>query len=117
MIAGYGSGSDDADASEKSPEVIDVDQVEDSRMKELREKWTAQVRLTQHCTNRVDIQLPDTLIEKLETMIKNKSRRAQGVRTSWSVEDRQTEPIQRLRLGFLQNQPCCRAFFPINRPT
>jgi len=80
LVADYGSGSDDADASEKSPEVIDVDQVEDSRMKELRKKWTAQVRLTQHCTTRVDIQLPDTLIEKLETMIKNKSRRAQGMR-------------------------------------
>ena len=90
MVADYGSGSDDGDASEKSPEVIDVDQVEDSRMKELRKKWTAQVRLTQQCNKRVDIQLPDTLIEKLETMIKNKSRRAQGVRTSWSVEDKQT---------------------------
>ena len=59
-------------------------------MKELRKKWTAQVRLRQQCNKRVDIQLPDTLIEKLETMIKNKSRRAQGVRTSWSVEDKQT---------------------------
>ena len=46
LVADYGSGSDDADASEKSPEVIDVDQVEDSRMKELRKKWTAQVRFT-----------------------------------------------------------------------
>ena len=36
LVADYGSSSDDADASEKSPEVIDVDQVEDSRMKELR---------------------------------------------------------------------------------
>ena len=90
LVADYGGGSDDADASEKSPEVIDVDQVEDSRMKELRKKWTAQVRLTQQCNKRVDIQLLDALIEKLETMIKNKSRRAQGVRTSWSVEDKQT---------------------------
>jgi hypothetical protein len=61
-----------------------------SSLKELREKWTAQVRLTHQCNKRVDIQLPDTLIEKLETMIMNKSRRAQGVRTSWSVEDKQT---------------------------
>ena len=101
LIADYGSGSDDADASEKSPEVIDVDQVADSRMtevdqvadsrmKELRKKWTAQVRLTQQGKEYEDVQLPDSLIEKLETMIKNKSRRAQSVRTSWSVEDKQT---------------------------
>ena len=49
LIEDYGSGSDDADASEKSPKVIDVDQVENSRTKELRKKWTAQVRLTQQC--------------------------------------------------------------------
>ena len=101
LIADYGSGSDDADASEKSPEVIDVDQVADSRMtevdqvadsrmKELRKKWTARVRLTQQGKEYEDVQLPDSLIEKLETMIKNKSRRAQNVRTSWSVEDKQT---------------------------
>ena len=101
LVADYGSGSDDADASEKSPEVIDVDQVADSRMtevdqvadsrmKELRKKWTARVRLTQQGKEYEDVQLPDSLIEKLETMIKNKSRRAQNVRTSWSVEDKQT---------------------------
>ena len=101
LVADYGSGSDHADAREKSPEVIDVDQVADSRMtevdqvadsrmKKLRKKWTARVRLTQQGKEYEDVQLPDSLIEKLETMIKNKSRRAQNVRTSWSVEDKQT---------------------------
>ena len=96
LIADYGSGSDHADASEKSPEVIDVDQVADSSMTEVdqvaerRKKWTARVRLTQQGKEYEDVQLPDSLIEKLETMINNKSRRAQSVRTSWSVEDKQT---------------------------
>ena len=70
--------------------MTEVDQVADSRMKELRKKWTARVRLTQQGKEYEDVQLPDSLIEKLETMIKNKSRRAQNVRTSWSVEDKQT---------------------------
>ena len=100
LIADYGSGSDHPDASEKSPEVIDVDQVADSRMtevyqvadsrmKELPKKWTSRVRLTQDGKEYEDVQLPDSLIEKLETIIKNKSRKAQNVRTSWSVEDKQ----------------------------
>ena len=48
MLADYGSGSDDADPSKKVPEVIDVDKSADSRMNDLRKKWTAQDRLTQH---------------------------------------------------------------------
>jgi hypothetical protein len=34
--------------------------------------------------------LPEPLIEKLETMIKSKSKRAKNVRTSWSLEDKRT---------------------------
>ena len=37
-----------------------------------------------------EVQLPDLLIEKLETMIKNKKKRAKNVRTSWSLEDKRT---------------------------
>jgi hypothetical protein len=37
-----------------------------------------------------EVQLPDPLIEKLETMIKNKKKRAKNVRTSWSLEDKRT---------------------------
>ena len=90
MLADYGSGSDDADPSKEVPEVIDVDQSADSRMNDLRKKWTAQVRLTQQGKEWEQIQLPDSLIEKLETMIKSKSKRAKDVRTSWSLDDKQT---------------------------
>ena len=48
ILADYGSGSDDADQSNEVLEVIDVDQTADSRMNDLRKKWTAQDRLTQH---------------------------------------------------------------------
>ena len=90
MLADYGSGSADADPSKEVPEVIDVDQPKDSRMNDLRKKWTAQVRLTQQGEKWRQVQLPDSLIEKLETMIKSMSKRAKNVRTSWSLEDRQT---------------------------
>ena len=92
MLADYGSGSDDADPdpSKEVPEVIDVDRSADSRMNDLRKKWTAQVRLTQQGKEWEQIQLADSLIEKLETMIKSMSKRAKNVRTSWSLEDKQT---------------------------
>jgi hypothetical protein len=74
--------------------VIDVDQeasqAADSRMKELRKKWTAHVKKTHQGKDRDEVQLPDPLIEKLETMIKSKSKRAKNVRTSWSLEDKRT---------------------------
>ncbi len=77
-----------------SPDVIDVDQeasqAADSGMKKLRKKWTAHVRKTQQGKDREEVQLPDPLIEKLETMIKNMSKRAKIVRTSWSLEDKRT---------------------------
>jgi hypothetical protein len=77
-----------------SPDVIDVDQeasqAADSRMKELRKKWTAHVKKTQQGKDREEVQLPDPLIEKLETMIQNKKKRAKNVRTSWSLEDKRT---------------------------
>ena len=87
MLADYGSGSDDADPSKEVPEVIDVDQSADFCM---RKKWSAQVRLTQHGKGWEQIPLPDSLIEKLETMIKSMSKRAKNVRTSWSLDDKQT---------------------------
>ena len=90
MIADYGSGSDDADPSKEVPEVVDVDQSEDSRMNDLRKKLSAQVRLTQHGKEWEQIQLPDLLIEKLETMIKSMSKRAKNVRTSWILDGKQT---------------------------
>ena len=37
---------------------------------------------TQQGKDREEVQLPDPLIEKLETMIKNKKKRAKNVRTS-----------------------------------
>lgn len=74
--------------------MIDVDQeasqAADSRMKELRKKWTALVKKTQQGKDREEVQLPDPLIEKLETMIQNKKKRAKNVRTSWSLEDKRT---------------------------
>ena len=94
FLAEYGSGSEDADPSNEGPDVIDVDQeasqAADSRMKELRKKWTALVKKTQQGKDREEVQLPDPLIEKLETMIKNMSKRAKIVRTSWSLEDKRT---------------------------
>jgi len=96
FLAEYGSGSEDADPShpDEGPDVIDVDQeasqAADSRMKELRKKWTALVKKTQQGKDREEVQLPDPLIEKLETMIKNKKKRAKNVRTSWSLEDKRT---------------------------
>jgi hypothetical protein len=96
FLAQYGSGSEDADPShpDDGPDVIDVDQeasqAADSRMTNLRKKWTAEVKLTQHCKDREQVQLPDPLIEKLETMIGSKSKRAKNVRTSWSLEDKRT---------------------------
>jgi len=93
ILADYGSGSDDAETSKEVPEVIDVDQAgrqaADSRMNDLRKKWTAQVKVTQQGKDREQVQLPEPLIEKLETMIKSKSKRAKNVRTSWSLEDKQ----------------------------
>ena len=71
-------------------EVIDVDQTADSRMNDLRKKWTAQVRLTQQGKQREDVQVPDPLIENLEALIKSKSKRAKNARTSWCLEDNQT---------------------------
>ena len=65
-----------------STEVIDVDQSADSRINDLRKKWSAQVMLTHHGKGWKQIQLPDSLIEKLETMIKSMSKRAKNVRTS-----------------------------------
>jgi len=74
--------------------VIDVDQAgrqaADSRMNDLRKKWTAQVKLTQQGKDREQVQLPDPLTEKSETMIKSKSKRAKNVTTSWSLEDKRT---------------------------
>jgi hypothetical protein len=96
FLAEYGSGSEDADPShpDEGPDVIDVDQeasqAADSRMKELRKKWISQVEKTQQGKDREEVQLPDPLIEKLETMIKSKSQRAKKVRTSWSLEDKRT---------------------------
>jgi hypothetical protein len=94
ILADYGSGSDDTDPSKEVLQVIDVDQaprqVADSRMINLRKKWTAQVKLTQQGKDREQVQLPDPLIEKLETMIGSKSKRAKNVRTSWSLEDKQS---------------------------
>ena len=92
MLADYGRGSDDADPSNEVPEVIDVDQSADSRMNDLWKKWTAQVRLTQHGKDWGQIRLPDSLIEKLETMIKSMSKIAKNVTTSWSrsLDDKQT---------------------------
>ena len=94
ILADYGSDSDDADPSREVPEVIDVDQAgsraADSRMNDLRKKWTAQVKLTQQGKDREQVQLPEPVIEKLETMIKGTSKRAKNVRTSWSLEDKQT---------------------------
>ena len=94
FLAEYGSGSEDADPSNEGPDVIDVDQeasqAADSRMKELRKKWTALVKKTQQGKDREEVQLPDPLIEKLETMIQNKKKRAKIVRTSWSLEDKRT---------------------------
>ena len=96
FLAEYGSGSEDADPShpDEGPDVIDVDQeasqAADSRMKELRKKWTALVKKTQQGKDREEVQLPDPLIEKLETMIQNKKKRAKNVRTSWSLEDKRT---------------------------
>ena len=79
FLAEYGSGSEDADPSNEGPDVIDVDQeasqAADSRMKELRKKWTALVKKTQQGKDREEVQLPDPLIEKLETMIKSKSKK------------------------------------------
>ena len=92
FLAEYGSGSEDADVIDHH--VIDVDQeasqAADSRMKELRKKWTANVKKTQQGKDREEVQLPDPLIEKLETMIQNKKKRAKNVRTSWSLEDKRT---------------------------
>ena len=90
MLADYGSSSDDAEPSTEVPEVIDVDQSADSRMNDLRKKWTAKVRLNQQGNEWKQIVLPDSLIEKLESMIKRKSKRAKDVRTSWSPDDKQT---------------------------
>ena len=90
MLADYGSDSDDADPSKEVPEVIDVDQLADSCMNDLRKKWSANIRLTQHGKEWEQIQLPDSLIDKLETMIKSMSKRAKNVRTSWSLDDKQT---------------------------
>ena len=94
FLAEYGSGSEDADPSNEGPDVIDVDQeasqAADSRMKELRKKWTALVKKTQQGKDREEVQLPDPLIEQLETMIQHKKKRAKNVRTSWSLEDKRT---------------------------
>jgi hypothetical protein len=101
FLAEYGSGSEDADVIDHH--VIDVDQeasqAADSRMKELRKKWTAHVKKTQQGKDREEVQLPDPLIEKLETMIKSKSKRAKNVRTSWSLEDKRTVWRRSLKLS------------------
>ena len=39
--------------------MTEVDQVADSRMKELRKKWTSRVRLTQQGKEYEDVQLPE----------------------------------------------------------
>ena len=88
VLLAFLRGSDDADQNNEVLEVIDVDQTADSRMNDLRKKWTAQVRLTQQGKEWEQIQLPNSLIEKLETMIKSKSRRAQKVRTMWSIKEK-----------------------------
>jgi hypothetical protein len=90
MLADYGSSSDDAEPRTELQEVIDVDQLSDSRMNDLRKKWTAKVRLNQQSSEWKQIVLPDSLIEKLESMMKSKSKRAKDVRTSWSPDDKQT---------------------------
>ena len=46
--------------------------------------------MTQQGKDREQVQLPEPLVEKLETMIKSKSKRAKNVRTSWSLEDKRT---------------------------
>ena len=46
--------------------------------------------LTHQGKDREQVQLPEPLIEKLETMIQKKKKRAKSVRTSWSLEDKRT---------------------------
>jgi hypothetical protein len=46
--------------------------------------------LTHQGKDQEQVQLPEPLIEKLETLIKSKLKRAKNVRTSWSLEDKWT---------------------------
>ena len=59
-------------------------------MNDLRKKWSAQVWLTPHGKEWEQVQLPDSLIERSETMIKSRSKGAKNVRTIWSLDDKQT---------------------------
>jgi hypothetical protein len=67
ILADYRSGSNDTDPSKEVPEVINVDQAgrqaSDSRMNNLRKKWTTQVKLTQQGKDREQVQLPEPLFD------------------------------------------------------
>ena len=62
---------------------------EQQRVQELRTKWTQKVLKQQKGKIFEPITLSDTLIERLETLCKDKKRKAIGVRTSFDSEDKQ----------------------------
>ena len=91
-LAAYASGSEDEGENHAAP-AIDVEAAaliaEEQRVQELRTKWTQEVFKPQKGKIFVPITLSDTLIERLETLCKDKKRKAIGVRTSFDGEDKQ----------------------------
>jgi Spy/CpxP family protein refolding chaperone len=91
-LTAYASGSDDEGENHAAP-AINVEAAaliaEQQRVQELRTKWTQEVLKQQKGKIFVPITLTDTLIKCLEDLCKAKKRKAKGVRTSWSVEDKQ----------------------------
>ena len=62
---------------------------EEQRVQKLRTKWTQKILTRQQNKQTyVSITLTDTLIDSLEAVCKAKKRKALGVRTSWSDEDK-----------------------------
>ena len=92
LAATYASGSEDEGDNHAAP-AIDVEAValiaEQQRVQELRTKWTQKVLKQQKGKIFEPITLSDTLIERLETLCKDKKRKAIGVRTSFDGEDKQ----------------------------
>jgi len=91
-LSAYASGSDDEGENHAAP-AIDVEaaalSAEEQRVQKLRTKWTQKILTRQQNKQTyVSITLTDTLIDSLEAVCKAKKRKAVGVRTSWSDEDK-----------------------------
>ena len=86
LAANDGLSSDDEG---DKVEPIDVDmqasEAERRRQQELRNKWTGKIS---NGKQQEQIVLPDRMIQRIEAVIKEKTSKKKGVRTSWGDDDK-----------------------------